>query len=173
MQYHKPSPAINSIIVISIWIIVFSLFTFGVARSCFAQYDDGTALALVRCLRAECNICHDPQQRASIASILRKRAKYRGETLREHAESYCAVFNRHTDRARDIASSTWDRPNRGSKRWWRKMRAWVHKFLMGKVKDPEPASWDWGSNEDTYRMVGRTLLRSFCFNGKCNHIWSR
>lgn len=160
----------NIVLVISIWIAAISLTIFGMARACAAQ----SALALVRCIRAECETCNrDPREQAAIAWILLKGAQLKGVSLYRQTVEYCALFNRHNDRAREITESTFDNPKRGSIRWWERAHVWVIMFLSGRIPDPEPSALHWGGSSDTRRMKGRILLRSFCDSDgqRCNHLW--
>lgn len=170
--------SLNAIFVVTAWVAFISMMTcliFDAMKGCAsAQYDEDTALALVQCLRAECETCtRDPEEPAAIAWILKKGAIAKGIDFRDQIHEYCAMFNRHNDRARSIADSTFDDPKRGSKRWWSKMHRWARRFLLGYIPDPERESKHFGCDGDTRRMQGRILLRSFCSKVGCTHIWGR
>jgi len=168
--------ALNVVVVITLWIVVVALFVFGIARMACAQYDERTALALVQCLRAECDECdRNPEEPAAIAWVLKKTAKVRGVSLHKQITGYCALFNRHNDRARAIVASTFEEPKNGSKQWWLEMRIWARLFLLGQIPDPLEKACHWGGGTDVYRMKGRRLVGSYCNrrNKKCNHFWSK
>lgn len=166
--------ALNVLIVLAIWSLVFGMCGGGICNTVNAQYDERTALALVQCLRAECESCPREDEKAAIAWVLRKRAERSGTALIEKIHSYCAVFRKDHDRAREIKASTFDNPKRGSRQWWLEMRVWARLFLIGEIDDPVNMAMQWGGNMDTHYMAGRVLLGSYCDKEYrwCNHFWS-
>lgn len=64
--------ALNVLIIIAIWSLVFGMCGGGICNRVNAQYDEKTALALVQCLRAECETCQREGEKAAIAWVLKK-----------------------------------------------------------------------------------------------------
>lgn len=176
-EENKKMRFLTGLLLALFWLLFIGLITFLVFDSIrlfvHAQDSEDTALALVQCLRAECETCPNQKERAAIAWVLRKTARARGVYLRDQILDYCAVFKLPTKRSRKIVESTFLHPKRGTRRWWRKTRRWALRFLAGRIPDPEPMAKHWGGDMDTRRMTGRILLRSFCNSSGCTHLWSK
>lgn len=141
--------ALNVVVMALIWTVAISLLVCGVVCKCCAQYDERTALALVQCIRAECDRCdRHPDEQAAIAWALKKQAKERGISLLRQIRYYCAMFNKHRDRAVAIFNSTFERPQWGDVGWWRRMHSWAFDFLEGRIPDPVEKAMYFGGEMD-------------------------
>ena len=128
---------------------------------CFAQanYKQETALALAKCVRAECDTCRKPKERDAIAWVLKKQSILTGRTFHKQIIAYCAVFDRANERANNIWNSTFERPLHGRKKWWSEAREWAIAFIESPPTDPLPLAMHWGGNMDTPRAVRAGWIR--------------
>jgi hypothetical protein len=165
------------IIVAIIFTILFCLLALGIGKA-FAQDDEATALRLVQCIVAECDVGKRPSdERDAMAWALKKQAVDRGISLKRQIESYCAYANRHNTRARAIWDSTFESPlypQRGNeqarKQWWADMYLWAMRFLAGEIEDPLDSSVKYFGGEMDVRKPGCKEVKRYCNpkRKKCN-----
>jgi len=124
-----------------------------------AESKQKTALALAKCVRAECDTCRKPKERDAIAWVLKKQAALTGRSFYRQIVAYCAVFDRANDRANNIWNSTFENPKHGKASWWLEAREWAYAFIDNPPADPLPEAMHWGGNMDIPRAVRAGWIR--------------